>query len=60
MRFIRFSLEEMLSGLLENCRVVPFGSSVNGLGRYNSDLDMAMLLNGHMSSQVRFAGIKSV
>ena len=44
----------MLSGLLESCKVVPFGSTVNGFGKYNCDLDMNLLISGDpFSSRVR-------
>lgn len=35
-------LEEALCGFVPSCRVLPFGSSLNGFGRNSSDLDMVI------------------
>ncbi|GAB1609421.1 poly(A) RNA polymerase, mitochondrial-like [Argonauta hians] len=42
--FICSTLEDMLKSLFPHCHVYPFGSSVNGFGRNNSDLDMILNL----------------
>jgi len=39
-----FQIELALKGLYPYCTVVPFGSSVNGFGHTNSDLDMIIEL----------------
>lgn len=41
LRFLTaLQIEEGLSGIAANARVLPFGSSINGFGRTSSDLDM--------------------
>lgn len=39
-------IEEAISGFFSHVQVLPFGSSVNGLGRMQSDLDMVIVFNG--------------
>eukprot|EP00088_Acartia_fossae_P070781 TRINITY_DN9561_c0_g1_i4.p1 TRINITY_DN9561_c0_g1~~TRINITY_DN9561_c0_g1_i4.p1 ORF type:complete len:622 (-),score=62.01 TRINITY_DN9561_c0_g1_i4:53-1918(-) len=44
-------IELMLQGMFHNCSVLPFGSSVNGFGKYHGDQDMILSLNGfHMKA----------
>lgn len=43
-------IERMLSGLFPNMQILPFGSFVNGCGRYGCDLDMAVSLDGNSES----------
>ena len=38
--FVCDTLEDMLSRLFDNCKIEPFGSAVNGFGRFDCDLDM--------------------
>ena len=35
-----------VQGMFHNCSVLPFGSSVNGFGKYHGDQDMILSLNG--------------
>lgn len=44
LRFLTaLQIEEAVSGIFANMRVIPFGSSVNGFGRMSSDLDMMLI-----------------
>lgn len=44
LRFLTaLQIEEVVSGLFFNAQVVPFGSSMNGFGRMQSDLDMIVV-----------------
>lgn len=36
-------LERYFSGLFQNMRVLPFGSSLNGFGRKRCDLDLVLV-----------------
>ncbi|KFM75115.1 Poly(A) RNA polymerase, mitochondrial, partial [Stegodyphus mimosarum] len=38
-------IKDSISGLFPNCDVIPFGSSVNGIGREGCDLDLMIRLN---------------
>ena len=40
--FVASNLEECIQRILPQCYMRPFGSSVNGFGRYNCDLDMML------------------
>ncbi|CAE1297408.1 MTPAP [Acanthosepion pharaonis] len=42
--FICSTLEDMLGGLFPHCHIYPFGSSINGVGRNDCDLDMILSL----------------
>ncbi|XP_064597905.1 poly(A) RNA polymerase, mitochondrial-like [Liolophura sinensis] len=42
--FVCSKLEDMLSGLFPHCAVLPFGSTVNGFGKHDCDLDMTLSL----------------
>jgi len=42
--FVCSSLEGALRGLLHQSIITPFGSSVNGFGRFDCDLDMVLEL----------------
>lgn len=42
--FICSVLEDMLCGLFPHCHIDPFGSSINGVGRKDCDLDMILNL----------------
>lgn len=44
-------IEQMLSGLFPSVQVLPFGSFVNGCGRFGCDLDMAVSLDGYCGFQ---------
>lgn len=44
LRFLTaLQIEEAISGIFANARVMPFGSSINGFGRMCSDLDMMIV-----------------
>lgn len=46
LRFLTaIQIENCLSGMFPNCAVYPFGSSVNGFGKMNCDLDLVLRLN---------------
>ncbi|XP_031637400.1 poly(A) RNA polymerase, mitochondrial-like [Contarinia nasturtii] len=48
LRFLTaLQLEEALSGVFHQPKVLPFGSSINGFGRMQSDLDMILLSCGN-------------
>lgn len=51
--FICHQIETVFAGLFSNCIVLPFGSTVNGFGKFDCDLDMVMSL-GEASSKVCF------
>lgn len=44
LRFLTaLQIEEAVSGIFANVRIIPFGSSVNGFGRSSADLDMMLI-----------------
>lgn len=48
LRFLTaLQIEDALSGVFHEAQVLPFGSSVNGFGRMQSDLDMILISNGN-------------
>lgn len=48
LRFLTaLQIEEAISGLFQEPQVLPFGSSINGFGRIESDLDMVLMSNGN-------------
>lgn len=46
------NLEDMICGLFERCSLVPFGSTVTGLGQYDCDLDISLNIHGKGSKEV--------
>lgn len=38
-------LERYFSGLFQNIKILPFGSSINGFGRKKCDLDLTLIPN---------------
>lgn len=52
LRFLTaLQIEEAISGIFANARVMPFGSSVNGFGKKCSDLDMMVISEQHQHAQ---------
>lgn len=48
LRFLTaLQIEEALSGVFHEAKVLPFGSSINGFGRMESDLDMILVSYGN-------------
>ena len=47
--FLCSDLESSLHKLLPEVSVRPFGSTVNGFGRYDCDLDLVVNLKSHVS-----------
>lgn len=46
LRFVTaYQIEKSISCLFPNVQVLPFGSSINGFGKYGSDLDLVMSFN---------------
>ena len=54
--FLCRDLESSLCKLLPDVSVRPFGSSVNGFGRYDCDLDLVINLdlNAHLNVSIAF------
>jgi len=50
--FLCRDLESSLSKLLPGVSVRPFGSSVNGFGRYDCDLDLVINLDSNVHQNV--------
>lgn len=54
LRFLTaLQIEEAVSAFYPNVRVIPFGSSVNGFGRMQSDLDMVLVYDQKSSNEIR-------
>lgn len=52
LRFLTaLQMEEAISGIFYDAKVLPFGSSVNGFGQMESDLDMILLSYGNRKSK---------
>lgn len=59
LRFLTaLQIEEAVSGIFHQSRVLPFGSSINGFGRMESDLDMVILSFGNRTSKSQFESIE--
>lgn len=48
--FVSENLAKSLRDLLHTSRMQPFGSSVNGIGNFDSDLDLSLILNYNENS----------
>lgn len=58
LRFLTaLQVEEALSGVFHEAQVLPFGSSVNGFGRMQSDLDMVLISNGNRVAKNQFSAM---
>lgn len=54
LRFLTaLQVEEAVSAFFPKVRVIPFGSSVNGFGRMQSDLDMVLVYDENNSNEIR-------
>lgn len=52
LRFLTaLQIEEAISGIFHQPQVLPFGSSTNGFGRMQSDLDMVLVSNGNRTGK---------
>lgn len=49
--FTALQIEEAISGVFHKPVVLPFGSSINGFGRMQSDLDMVLVSNGNRTNR---------
>ncbi|GAB6019140.1 hypothetical protein CHUAL_000759 [Chamberlinius hualienensis] len=49
--FVCHQLESAFSGLFSNCTILPFGSTVNGFGKFNCDLDMVLTLRNEIKAE---------
>lgn len=59
LRFLTaLQIEEAISGMFYQPQVLPFGSSINGFGRMQSDLDMILLSIGNKSQSSQFGSIE--
>lgn len=55
LRFLSaLQIEEAISGIFHEAQVLPFGSSINGFGRMQSDLDMVLISFGNRTSKSQF------
>lgn len=53
LRFISaHQVETAFKGLFPFCSVLPFGSSINGFGKINSDLDLVLSFDGRLKHEV--------
>lgn len=58
LRFLTaLQIEEAISGIFHEAQVLPFGSSINGFGRMQSDLDMVLMSFGNRTSKSLFDSI---
>lgn len=54
LRFLTaLQIEEAVSAYYPKVKVIPFGSSVNGFGRMQSDLDMVLVYDENGSNEIR-------
>lgn len=59
LRFLTaLQMEEALSGIIYQAKVLPFGSSINGFGTMESDLDMVLLSGCNKSTKSQFSAIE--
>lgn len=59
LRFLTaLQMEEALSGIIYNAKVLPFGSSINGFGTMESDLDMVLVSGCNKSTKSQFSAIE--
>lgn len=59
LRFLTaLQIEESISGIFHNAQVLPFGSSINGFGRMQSDLDMILLSCGNKMRRNQFSSME--
>lgn len=59
LRFLTaLQVEEAISGMFHEAQVLPFGSSINGFGQMQSDLDMILMSCGNKSRQSQFSLIE--
>ena len=40
--FVANEVQNLLKGILPFCNILPYGSSVNGFGKFNCDLDLTI------------------
>lgn len=58
LRFLTaLQIEEAISGIFHSAQVLPFGSSINGFGRMQSDLDMVVMSFGNRTSKSPFESL---
>lgn len=55
--FTALQIEEAISGIFHSAQVLPFGSSINGFGRMQSDLDMVVMSFGNRTSKSPFESL---
>lgn len=59
LRFLTaLQMEEALSGVIYNPKILPFGSSINGFGTMESDLDMVLVTGCNKSTKSQFSAIE--
>lgn len=58
LRFLTaLQVEEAISGVFHEAQVLPFGSSINGFGRMESDLDMILVSYGNRNFKSKFVSM---
>lgn len=59
LRFLTaLQMEEAVSGIIYQAKILPFGSSINGFGSMESDLDMVLVSGCNKSSKSQFSSIE--
>lgn len=59
LRFLTaLQIEEAISGVVYDAQVLPFGSSINGFGRMQSDLDMILISGGNKTNKSQFVSLE--
>lgn len=59
LRFLTaLQIEEAISGVVYDAQVLPFGSSINGFGRMQSDLDMILTSGGNKTNKSQFISME--
>lgn len=59
LRFLTaLQMEEAISGIIYQAKILPFGSSINGFGTMESDLDMVLVTGCNKSTKSQFSTIE--
>lgn len=59
LRFLTaLQMEEAICGMIHEAKILPFGSSINGFGTMDSDLDMVLVSGCNKSTKSQFSAIE--
>lgn len=51
-------VEEAICGIIHSAQILPFGSSINGFGTMDSDLDMVFVSGSNKSTKSQFSAVE--